>query len=73
MSNDEKRERIYEIKRILGKRLFIPGHHYQRDEVIEFADATGDSLQLAQLQKQIKRLSISSFVAFILWQRRLIC
>jgi len=49
MSNDEKRERIYEIKRILGKRLFIPGHHYQRDEVIEFADATGDSLQLAQL------------------------
>ncbi|MFC0561823.1 quinolinate synthase NadA [Halalkalibacter alkalisediminis] len=51
MSNDEKRERIYEIKRILGNRLFIPGHHYQRNEVIEFADATGDSLQLAQLSK----------------------
>jgi quinolinate synthase len=51
MSNDEKRARIYEIKQQLGKRLFIPGHHYQRDEVIEFADVTGDSLQLAQLSK----------------------
>ncbi|WP_412729434.1 quinolinate synthase NadA [Geobacillus stearothermophilus] len=29
--------------------MFIPGHHYQKDEVIQFADATGDSLQLAQL------------------------
>ncbi|MFC0473650.1 quinolinate synthase NadA [Halalkalibacter kiskunsagensis] len=52
MSNDEKRERIYEVKRKLGNRLFIPGHHYQRDEVIEFADVTGDSLQLAQLSKE---------------------
>ncbi|GAE30402.1 quinolinate synthase NadA [Alkalihalobacillus hemicellulosilyticus] len=51
---DEKRERIWAIKRRLGKRLFIPGHHYQRDEVIEFADATGDSLQLAQLSQDNK-------------------
>ena len=27
----------------LGDRLFVLGHHYQRDEVIEFADVTGDS------------------------------
>ncbi|WP_332694214.1 quinolinate synthase NadA [Halalkalibacter lacteus] len=52
LTNDEKRERIYEVKRKLGSRLFIPGHHYQRDEVIEFADVTGDSLQLAQLSKE---------------------
>lgn len=37
------------VRERLGRRLFIPGHHYQKDEVIQFADATGDSLQLAQL------------------------
>lgn len=41
-------ERIREIKERLGTKLFIPGHHYQKNEVIQFADATGDSLQLAQ-------------------------
>ncbi|WP_223702889.1 quinolinate synthase NadA [Sutcliffiella deserti] len=48
MSKDEMRKRVLEIKNKLGADLFIPGHHYQKDEVIEFADATGDSLQLAQ-------------------------
>lgn len=32
----------------LGSRVFILGHHYQRDEVIQFADVTGDSFKLAQ-------------------------
>ncbi len=32
----------------LGDRLFILGHHYQRDEVIQFADVTGDSFKLSQ-------------------------
>ena len=32
----------------LGDRAFILGHHYQRDEVIAFADVTGDSFKLAQ-------------------------
>lgn len=32
----------------LGRRLMILGHHYQRDEVIRFADYTGDSLKLSQ-------------------------
>ena len=32
----------------LGNRALILGHHYQRDEVIEFADITGDSFKLAQ-------------------------
>ncbi len=35
-------------KEQLGDRLFILGHHYQRDEVIQFADVTGDSFKLAQ-------------------------
>ncbi|GAB3252534.1 quinolinate synthase NadA [Alteromonas gracilis] len=32
----------------LGERLFVLGHHYQRDEVIAFADVTGDSFKLAR-------------------------
>ncbi|PXW91407.1 quinolinate synthetase [Streptohalobacillus salinus] len=44
--------RIKEIKERLGDDLFIPGHHYQRDDVIQFADATGDSLQLALYSKE---------------------
>jgi quinolinate synthase len=35
-------------KEALGDRLFVLGHHYQRDEVIQFADVTGDSFKLAQ-------------------------
>jgi len=35
-------------KEALGDRVFILGHHYQRDEVIQFADVTGDSFKLAQ-------------------------
>lgn len=35
-------------KAALGDRVFILGHHYQRNEVIQFADVTGDSFKLAQ-------------------------
>ncbi len=35
-------------KEALGDRLFVLGHHYQRDEVIQFADVTGDSFKLAR-------------------------
>jgi quinolinate synthase len=35
-------------KEKLGDRLFVLGHHYQRDEVIQFADVTGDSFKLAR-------------------------
>ncbi len=41
-------ERARAAKAALGDRVFILGHHYQRDEVIQFADATGDSFKLAQ-------------------------
>ncbi|MEU2084549.1 quinolinate synthase NadA [Streptomyces albus] len=35
-------------KEALGDRVFVLGHHYQRDEVIAFADVTGDSFKLAK-------------------------
>lgn len=41
-------ERARAAKAALGERVFILGHHYQRDEVIQFADVTGDSFKLAQ-------------------------
>ncbi|MFI9080520.1 quinolinate synthase NadA [Streptomyces sioyaensis] len=41
-------ERARAAKAKLGDKVFILGHHYQRDEVIEFADVTGDSFKLAR-------------------------
>ena len=41
-------ERARAAKAALGDRVFILGHHYQRDEVIQFADVTGDSFKLAR-------------------------
>ena len=38
----------------LGSRALILGHHYQRDEVIQFADITGDSFKLAQAASEQK-------------------
>ena len=41
-------ERAVAARAALGERALILGHHYQRDEVIAFADITGDSFKLAQ-------------------------
>src|SRR3954467_1614303 len=45
---EQLRTRIAEAKAELGSRLLILGHHYQRDEVIEWADLRGDSFKLAR-------------------------
>jgi quinolinate synthase len=54
MSDEEHAARIEKHKREFGKRLVILGHHYQQDEVIRFADFTGDSLKLSQLAAEQK-------------------
>ncbi len=41
-------ERALKAKAALGDQVFVLGHHYQRDEVIQFADVTGDSFKLAR-------------------------
>jgi quinolinate synthase len=48
LSDEEMAQRIAVAKTRLGRRLVILGHHYQRDEVIRFADYTGDSFKLAR-------------------------
>jgi quinolinate synthase len=45
---DELGSRIADAKRVLGDRLVILGHHYQRDEVMCWADARGDSFGLSR-------------------------
>ena len=47
-SDPELVSRATAARKALGDRAMILGHHYQRDEVIQFADITGDSFKLAQ-------------------------
>ncbi|MGE0881232.1 MAG: quinolinate synthase NadA [Acidimicrobiia bacterium] len=51
-SSEELAERIRLAKAELGSRVFVLGHHYQRDEVMEWADARGDSFRLSVLAKE---------------------
>lgn len=52
MSTEALEAHIQNIKDELGEGLFMPTHHYQKDEVVQFADITGDSLELARLCKE---------------------
>lgn len=49
LAQEEMENRVWDIKKEMGAKLFLPCHHYQREEVYQFADAAGDSLQLAQI------------------------
>src|SRR5579885_2539310 len=49
LSEQELDDRIAQAKAQLGSRVVILGHHYQRDEVVKFADYRGDSLKLSRL------------------------
>jgi quinolinate synthase len=51
-SEEELAEMIGAAKATLGDRLFILGHHYQRDEVMRWADARGDSYRLSVLAQE---------------------
>ncbi len=51
-------ERILAAKQALGNEVVVLGHHYQRDEVIRFADFTGDSYKLAKEAAKARGRSI---------------
>ncbi|MDR0950758.1 MAG: quinolinate synthase NadA [Candidatus Ancillula sp.] len=58
---EELENRVREIKGKLGEDLLIICHHYQKDEVYQFADVTGDSLYLAQEAQKNKK---SKYIVF---------
>ena len=61
LSDTEMSVRIGSAKEKLASRLVIVGHHYQRDEVIRFADYTGDSFKLA---RQIASKPEADYIVF---------
>jgi quinolinate synthase len=61
LSDEEMSLRIAAARAALGDRLVILGHHYQRDEVIKFADYTGDSFKLAN---EIARHPNADYIVF---------
>ena len=61
LTDHEVAEAVRARKQALGSRVVILGHHYQQDDVIQFADFTGDSLKLAQLGAQQKN---ADFIVF---------
>jgi quinolinate synthase len=61
LSDAEMDRRIAAAREKLGRRLVILGHHYQRDEVIKFADYTGDSFKLA---RQVSQHPDADFIVF---------
>ncbi len=54
LTPEETAERIGTARQQLGDELLILGHHYQRDEIIRWADHRGDSFKLSQLAAQAK-------------------
>ena len=54
---EELEARILALKAEMGDALLILGHHYQQDEVIQFADLRGDSYKLAQMASQSQSCS----------------
>jgi quinolinate synthase len=61
LSDEEMDRRIRAAREQLGSKLVILGHHYQRDEVITFADYTGDSFKLA---RQIANRPEADYIVF---------
>ena len=48
LSAEDLDQRIYDVRQQLGAKVTIVGHHYQRDEIIKYADFQGDSFKLSQ-------------------------
>jgi len=51
-TNEQLHDRIRVAKQVLGDRVVVLGHFYQRDEVVQHADFVGDSFQLANAARE---------------------
>lgn len=60
LKNSEIAERISSVKKRLGDKLLILGHHYQRDSIIEHTDLIGDSFLLSKMAAE----SSSEYIVF---------
>ena len=54
LSDELVLDELHKIKTRLGCRVVVLGHHYQQDDVISFADITGDSVELARKVADLK-------------------
>lgn len=61
MDATELDRRIQAARATLGERLLILGHHYQRDEIIQYADLRGDSFKLSELAAQ---RAVADYIVF---------
>jgi quinolinate synthase len=59
--DSELHAHLMELKAKLGKRVVVLGHHYQRDDVIAFADRRGDSLDLSRFAGGLKEIEYVVF------------
>jgi len=64
MTSDQLEQAIRARKAELGDQLIILGHHYQQDQVVQFADFTGDSFKLSQLAAEAVTARGSKYVIF---------
>ncbi len=55
LSDEDVLKEALALKEELSDRMLILGHHYQQDDVISFADITGDSLKLAQVASSVDK------------------
>ncbi len=58
---DEIKSSIRELKKSLGSKVMILGHHYQREDVIEFSDLQGDSFLLSKLAAEAREAEVIIF------------
>src|SRR5688572_17280650 len=61
LDNATLADRINAVRREMGQRLLILGHHYQQDEVIALSDLRGDSLQLSQMAADSDECRVIAF------------
>ena len=53
LSDEKVLEEIKSLKNKLGNEVVVLGHHYQQDDIVQFADYTGDSLALAKIAAKV--------------------